>query len=287
MGWFLAGKTRVHRREFYFQTLPRVPLFLEYATGWFMLFGMKIGGLQKTSLIDFPDKVSAVVFLQGCNFRCPFCHNPELVLGARFQEPLDEAEFFAFLNKRKHQLDGIVISGGEPTVHADLPDFIRLIRAYGYAIKIDTNGSNPEMLGGMIREGLLDFIAMDLKGDPDRYEDYCGAKISGDAIRASIKTIMECGLPYEFRTTAVPGQHSIGKLKELALLVKGAKRYAIQAFRPDICLNPELEKLHRFDMAEVRAAKAWFEAQAQAFEIRGDASKIAEQQDMGGSLRKS
>lgn len=247
---------------------------------------MKIGGLQKTSLIDFPDKVSAVVFLQGCNFRCPFCHNPELVLGKCFNKPLDEGEFFAFLEKRKRQLDGIVISGGEPTVHADLPDFIRRIRALGYAIKLDTNGSDPVMLGSMLREGLLDFIAMDLKGEPEHYEDYCGAKVSGDAIKASIKLIIECGLPYEFRTTAVPGQHTLEKLKELALLVRGAKRYAIQAFRPDICLNPDFEKMPLFDMAEVRGARAWFEAQVQAFEIRGDVSKVAEQ-DVGGALRKS
>ena len=247
---------------------------------------MKIGGLQKTSLIDFPDKVSAVVFLQGCNFRCPFCHNPELVIGSRFAKPMDEAEFFAFLDKRKRQLDGIVVSGGEPTVHADLPEFLRKIRSYGYAIKIDTNGSNPAMLREMLDGKLLDFVAMDLKGDPDHYEDYCGAKIPGDAVRESIRMIMQCGLPYEFRTTAVPGQHTIEKLKALALLVKGARRYAIQAFRPEICLNPEFEKLPRYDMAEVRANRSWFEAQVQAFEIRGDASKVAEQ-DVGGALRKS
>ena len=238
---------------------------------------MKIGGLQRTSLIDFPDKVSAVVFLQGCNFRCPFCHNPELVLGARFGRAMDEAEFFDFLEKRRHQLDGIVISGGEPTVHADLPDFIRRIRALGYAIKIDTNGSNPTMLGDMLREGLLDFIAMDLKGDPDHYADYCGAKIPAEAIRASIRLVMECGKPYEFRTTAVPGQHDLEKLKALALSIKGARRYAIQAFRPDICLDPTFENMPRYDLADVRDNRAWFESVVQNFEIRGDVSKVAPQ----------
>lgn len=246
-----------------------------------MLERMKIGGLQKTSLIDFPDKVAAVVFLQGCNMRCPFCHNPELVLGKCFNTPMDEAEFFTFLEKRKLQLDGIVISGGEPTVHKDLPDFIRHIRELGYAIKLDTNGSNPSMLADMLREGLIDYVAMDLKGDPEHYGDYCGATISGTSICESIRLIMECGRPYEFRTTAVPGQHTLEKLKELALLVKGADRYAIQAFRPDICLNPDYEQLPRYDLAEVRDNRAWFEKQVRAFEIRGDVERVSEKDITG------
>ena len=247
---------------------------------------MKIGGLQKTSLIDFPDCVSAVVFLQGCNFRCPFCHNPELVLAPRFQKPVEETEFFAFLNKRKGQLDGIVISGGEPTVHADLPDFIRKIRALGYKIKLDTNGSSPAMLGDLYRDKLLDFVAMDLKGEPEAYADYCGAKVPGEAIRESIRLIMASGLPYEFRTTAVPGQHTLAKLKELANLVRGADRYVIQAFRPDICINPDFEKLPRYDLAEVRSEKAWFESVVKTFDLRGDVSRV-EELDGHGMLKKS
>jgi pyruvate formate lyase activating enzyme len=237
---------------------------------------MKIGGLQKTSLIDFPDKVAAVVFLQGCNMRCPFCHNPELVLGKCFGTPMEETEFFSFLEKRKRQLDGIVISGGEPTVHKDLPDFIRRIRALGYAIKLDTNGSNPDILASMLRDHLLNYVAMDIKGEPEHYGDYCGAPIPADNIRASIRLIMESGLPYEFRTTAVPGQHTLEKLKELALLVKGAERYAIQAFRPDVCLDPTYEKLPRYDLVEVRENREWFEKQVLAFEIRGDVDRVSE-----------
>ena len=235
---------------------------------------MKIGGLQKTSLIDFPDCVSAVVFLQGCNFRCPFCHNPELVLARFFQKPFEESEFFAFLGKRKGQLDGIVISGGEPTVHADLPDFIRKIRTLGFKIKLDTNGSNPKMLGDLYAEKLLDYVAMDLKGEPERYEDYCGAQVSGPAIRESIGLIMDSGIPYEFRTTAVTGQHDLAKLKALAEMVRGADRYAIQAFRPDLCLDPGYEKLARYDMTEVRNERAWFDSVVKTFEIRGDVSKV-------------
>jgi pyruvate formate lyase activating enzyme len=234
---------------------------------------MKIGGLQKTSLIDFPDCVSAVVFLQGCNFRCPFCHNPELVLAARFQKPVEEADFFAFLGRRRGQLDGVVISGGEPTVHADLPDFIRRIRALGFKVKLDTNGSNPAMLRALYAEKLLDFVAMDVKGDPDRYPDYCGAKISGAGLRESIALIRNASVSYEFRTTAVPGQHDLAALKAIAETIRGARHYAIQAFRPDLCLNPEFEKLPRYDLSEVRREKAWFESVVQVFELRGDASK--------------
>jgi pyruvate formate lyase activating enzyme len=247
---------------------------------------MKIGGLQKTSLIDFPDCVSAVVFLQGCNFRCPFCHNPELVLASQFQKGVAEEEFFAFLKKRRGQLDGIVISGGEPTVHADLPDFTRKIRALGYKIKLDSNGSNPKMLREMYAEKLLDFVAMDIKGEPENYPDYCGANISGETIRESIALVMQSGISYEFRTTAVPGQHTLAKLKALAELIRGADRYAIQAFRPDLCLDPEFEKLPRYDLSDVRNARAWFESVVKNFEIRGDVSKV-EDLDANSMLKKS
>ncbi len=230
---------------------------------------MKIGGLQKTSLIDFPDMVSAVVFLQGCNMRCPFCHNPELVLGSRFEKPLDEAEFFAFLEKRRRQLDGIVVSGGEPTVHADLPEFLRRIKALGYRIKLDTNGTHPDMLKALLAEGLLDFVAMDVKGDPDHYADYCGVTFPAATIQFSIDLIMKSGLPHEFRTTAVPGLHDVEKLLALAQLVRGARLYAVQAFRPDLCLDPAFEKLPRFDLAPVQAARESFEKLVQRFEIRG------------------
>jgi len=237
---------------------------------------MKIGGLQKTSLIDFPDMVSAVVFLQGCNLRCPFCHNPELVIPGRFAEPLDEAEFFAFLEKRKGRLDGVVISGGEPCVHADLAAFIRRIRALGFRVKLDSNGARPDVLAALVGEKLLDFIAMDLKGEPDAYASYCGAPIAAGNILESIAIVLSSGLPHEFRTTAVPGLHDVEKLLKLAELVKGAELYAVQAFRPELCLDPAFERLPRFDLAPVKAARASFEALVQRFEIRGGPDKEVE-----------
>ena len=234
---------------------------------------MKIGGLQKTSLIDFPDMVSAVVFLQGCNLRCPFCHNPELVLASRFEKGVAEEDFFAFLNRRRGQLDGVVISGGEPTVHADLPDFIARIRALGFRIKLDTNGARPEVLEALLASKSLDFVAMDLKGTPEEYPLYCGAAVPGEAIRRSAALILSSGLPHEFRTTAVPGLHDVEKLLTLAAIVKGADLYAVQAFRPEKCLDAAFEKLPAFDLVPVKAARAAFESLVKRFEVRGGPDK--------------
>jgi len=230
---------------------------------------MRIGGLQKTSLIDFPGHIAAVIFTQGCNMRCPYCHNPSLVLPKEFEAPLDEAALFDFLQRRSKQLDGVVISGGEPTIHRDLPDFIRRVRSMGYAMKLDTNGSSPFALAALLEEGLLDFVAMDLKGEPENYGDYCGAPIPEDSIRASIEMILKSGIAHEFRTTAVPGLHTLEKLKALADIVRGADCFAIQAFRPGTCLDPDYCSMERFDMTEVTQNKAYFEQRAKVFEIRG------------------
>jgi pyruvate formate lyase activating enzyme len=234
---------------------------------------MRIGGLQKTSLIDFPGRVSAVVFLQGCNMRCPFCHNPELVLPHAFDKPMDEADLFSFLRRRVGQLDGIVISGGEPTVHRDLPDFVTRIRALGYAVKLDTNGSNPAMLGAMLGGGLLDYVAMDVKGPPGEYKRFCGANIPGEAVTQSIRAIIDSGVAHEFRTTAVPGLHTLEVLLETAACVRGADRYVVQAFRPSVCLDETMNALPPFDLAQVRASRERFAALVKEFDIRGGPSK--------------
>jgi len=230
---------------------------------------MRIGGLQKTSLIDFPGRIAAVVFTQGCNMRCPYCHNPSLVLPGSFEEVLDETALFEFLGRRRGRLDGVVISGGEPTVHRDLPDFICRVRALGFDVKLDTNGSNPAMLAALLAEGLLDYVAMDLKGDPARYADYCGAAIPETALRTSVDTIIKSGIAHEFRTTAVPGLHTIEDLKALADMLQGADRYAVQAFKPGTCLNSDYNALTPYEMSEVSAAKAYFQARVKVFELRG------------------
>ncbi|MBN1403688.1 MAG: anaerobic ribonucleoside-triphosphate reductase activating protein [Opitutales bacterium] len=235
---------------------------------------MKIGGIQKTSLIDFPGRVAAVLFTQGCNMRCPYCHNPSLVLAKQFEEPVDEKELFDYLERRRGKLDGVVISGGEPSVHRDLPDFIRRIRAMGYKIKLDTNGSNPFVLKYLLEGRLLDFVAMDLKGAPDCYEKYCGAAIPTESINASIHMLMSGEVDYEFRTTAVPGLHTLEDLKALCECIRGARSYAIQAFKPGSCLKEDYCTLPAYDMSDLIREKEWFEARVKHFELRGAPERI-------------
>ena len=202
------------------------------------MFSLTIAGLQKTSLIDFPGKVSCVVFLTGCNFRCPYCHNPDLALGrypARFS--LDELN--AFLSRRLALLDGVVISGGEPTLHADLPGLCRNFRAMGLAVKLDTNGTRPEVLAELIQEDLLDYIAMDLKTAPDAYQPPWCPEGSGSAVRRSIRMIMASGVDYEFRATCAPGFVDEKRIARIATAIKGARRYILQNFNAVNMLDPE------------------------------------------------
>jgi len=162
---------------------------------------MKIGGLIKFTLIDFPGRPAAVIFTQGCNFRCRYCHNPELVYPHLFTETVSDEEIFAFLQRRQGSLEGVVVSGGEPTLHDDLPAFIARIKALGYAVKLDTNGSRPEMLQELFDKKLLDYIAMDLKAPLDKYSLITGVETNPEIIRKSMDLIRQSGLAYEFRTT--------------------------------------------------------------------------------------
>lgn len=195
---------------------------------------MKIGGLQKLSLVDYPGKVAASIFTIGCNFRCGFCHNPELVLPEKYTAELNTDEVLHFLESRVGKLDGVAISGGEPTLHKDLPDFIRKLKKMGYAIKLDSQGSNPDMLECLISQKLLDFIAMDVKGPLEKYSQIMSWPIEPKIIEKSIQIIMSSGLDYEFRTTVVKSQLEYSDFDNIGNMVKGAKRYALQKFRPNV-----------------------------------------------------
>ncbi len=162
---------------------------------------MKIGGLIKFTLIDFPGRPAAVIFTQGCNLRCRYCHNPELVYPHLFTEPAPTEEIMSFLQRRQGSLDGVVISGGEPTLHDDLPAFISQIKELGYAVKLDTNGTRPEMLQELIDKKLVDYIAMDLKAPLDKYVLITGIETNPEIILKSMDIIRQSGLEYEFRTT--------------------------------------------------------------------------------------
>ena len=195
---------------------------------------MIIGGLQKSTLIDYPKKVAATIFLSGCNFRCPFCHNPELVLPEVIakQPKISEEEIFAFLQERKGFLDGIVICGGEPTVHSDLPEFLEKIKNIGFLIKLDSNGSNPKMLKEMIDNNLLDYVAMDIKSSKEKYAEVVGLPdIDISKIEESIEILKEGKIDYEFRTTLVPGLVDKAEVLKLVEWIAPAKKYFLQKFQ--------------------------------------------------------
>lgn len=188
---------------------------------------MQLGGLQKMTLLDFPGKVACTVFLQGCNFRCPFCHNPPLLTG---QGQLFEEEFFSFLKKRQGLLDGVAVTGGEPLLQPDLPHFLENIKALGYAVKLDSNGSYPKQLKQLLQNGLIDYVAMDIKNSPEKYELTAGAKGILPAVEESVRLLMEGTVPYEFRTTVVREHHEEADFHAIGQWLKGARAYYIQCF---------------------------------------------------------
>ncbi len=197
---------------------------------------MKLYGLQKMTLLDFPGRVACTVFLGGCDFRCPWCHNYELAVGSA--EPvMDEEEFFAFLKKREGLLEGVAVTGGEPCLSRELPAFLRKIREMGFLTKLDTNGAHPELLEQILREGLADYVAMDIKNSPGKYlltAGLTGSEAQQEAllgrVRRSIRLIMELAPDYEFRTTVIRQFHEEQDFAEIGEMICGARRYFLQSF---------------------------------------------------------
>jgi len=196
---------------------------------------MIIKGLQKLTLIDYPGRVACTLFTFGCNFRCPYCHNPELVIDDG-SPPIPEDEILHFLNERKSFLDGVCITGGEPTLHKDLPEFIGKIKKIGYSVKLDTNGTNPDMLKLLIDEGLVDYVVMDVKAPLEKYEYVVRAKVDIDKIIKSIE-IIRAFPEHEFRTTVLPELLSREDILNIARQLKGARRFFIQQFKPSKTLD--------------------------------------------------
>ena len=200
---------------------------------------MLIGGLQKISLIDYPGKVSCVIFLVGCNFRCPYCHNPELVNRHLYKGPYHtEKAVCEFLSERRNLLDGIVISGGEPTLQNDLMCLCEKVKRMGFQLKLDTNGSRPEIIRGLIKGGLIDYVAMDIKTDPFRYSPQITKRCDPGCILSSIQLIMESNVPYEFRTTCVRPIVTEETVETITKTIRGAKRYVLQRFSNHKVLDP-------------------------------------------------
>ena len=190
---------------------------------------MKISGLQKLTLLDYPGKMACTVFTYGCNFRCGFCHNALLVTEEN-SDNISEDEFFSFLKKRQGILDGVCISGGEPTLQKDLCDFIKKVKALGYAVKLDTNGTNPELLKTLLEENLLDYVAMDIKNSPEKYNLTCGCEVDISAVKESVSLLKGSNIGYEFRTTTVREYHSAEDFKAIAQWLRGDSRYFLQHF---------------------------------------------------------
>lgn len=198
---------------------------------------MIIGGLEKNSYIDFPGKVSCVLFLSRCNFRCPYCQNPDLVEG-NSSASVDLKAFFSFLARRKNFIDGVVISGGEPTLQPDLLSLCQRIKAMGYAVKLDTNGSRPNAIKSLLDKGVLDYLAMDIKTDPRHYSPLICSHNHHDSILESIRLILDSGLPHEFRSTCVRPFINAPVVAAICQHINGADFYALQRFNRQAVLSP-------------------------------------------------
>ncbi|HOX10607.1 MAG TPA: anaerobic ribonucleoside-triphosphate reductase activating protein [Candidatus Moranbacteria bacterium] len=245
---------------------------------------MRIGGYQKLTLIDYPGVIATTVFTVGCSFRCPFCHNPELVLRSQFMvNGKQEEEFFAHLAKRQGKLEGVCITGGEPTIQPDIIEFIKKVKAMGFLVKLDTNGTRPDVLKKLLDQKLLDFVAMDIKNQLKNYDKTTGVKgpastrgndrsstRGGDKkrIKLSVGLIMNSELPYEFRTTVVPGIHEEKDFLEIAKWLKGAETYYLQEYREKIILDPKLKKKTKGKTLDLKKIKKSIENNFKKVDIR-------------------
>lgn len=233
---------------------------------------MVIGGIEKFSLIDYPGHLAVIVFTQGCNFRCQFCYNPMLVepghisssdgkdtgrsleTGAFSQ--VQEGDLFDFLKTRMGKIDAVVVTGGEPTLHRDLPEFIKKIKDMGFKVKLDSNGTNPQVLKNLIDQKLIDYIAMDIKAPFEKYDLVAGIQINKIDLEESILLIKESGLPYEFRSTIVPKLHEIEDIAKMGNMISGAQKWFLQPFKSDVDLiNNNFKNIASFSEVEMEKMK--------------------------------
>jgi pyruvate formate lyase activating enzyme len=233
---------------------------------------MIISGIQKFSVIDYPEKTSCIVFTPGCNFRCGFCHNPEFVLPEEIatikHSFFDDVPFFNFLKTRKGKLDGVVITGGEPTLQTDLLDFMKKIKDLGFFVKLDSNGNKTDILIKAIEKGLVDYIAMDVKTSIQEYKHVVGGMVNIDNIQKSIDIIMNSGIDYEFRTTVLPDLHTKEILKDMKQLISGAKKLYIQNFLSDITLDCSFASKSSFNYNELQDIAESFRDVVDIVEVR-------------------
>lgn len=255
---------------------------------------MKIHGLNKLTLLDYPGHMACLIFTGACNYRCPFCHNASLVLNPNSQPAIREDEIFSFLESRKGILEGVCISGGEPTLQADLPEFIRKIRAMGFHVKLDTNGSRPGVLKALLDEGLLDYVSMDIKNAPKKYlatigipeesqesdssasssdagkGTLCFDNLITDSVRQSAELLMQSSIPYEFRTTVVRELHNEEDLLTIGKWLNGARAYYLQSFRDsETLVGASLGQFHAYEPEQMRAFRDILKPYFEIVELRG------------------
>ena len=229
---------------------------------------MIIKGIQKTTLIDFPGKVAATLFTAGCNFSCGFCHNPDLI-SFNSENAVPETEIFFFLEERKKWLDGICITGGEPTLQKDLVEFCSKIKEMGFEIKLDSNGSNPEMLKELFEKKLIDYIAMDIKTSLEKYSDLCAVQVDLQKIKESVELIKNSGLGYEFRTTVVPEFFSEEDAKKIGEWLKDSKLYVLQQYsNKGPMIDSSFEKKQPYSREELNELKKSLEPFFEKIEIK-------------------
>ncbi|MDO8647591.1 MAG: anaerobic ribonucleoside-triphosphate reductase activating protein [Candidatus Diapherotrites archaeon] len=230
---------------------------------------MRIKGIQKTTLLDFPDRLASTAFTPGCNFKCGFCYNSGIVNDDEELGEVPVQEYLDFLALRKKVLEGVVVSGGEPTLQKDLPEFLEKVKAIGYLVKLDTNGTNPEMLEELIEKRLVDYVAMDIKGPLENYERICGVLAPLDKIRKSIELLKNSKIEYEFRTTLLPEFHKEEDFEKIAELLEGAKIYYLQQFVPvDTLIDSSLRNARKFSLADFEKFKKVLEKKVKKVEFR-------------------
>lgn len=233
---------------------------------------MQISAVQKFTTLDFPDKLSCIVFTPGCNFRCGYCHNPEFVLPEEVVKLRDsfieEETVISFLETRIGKLDGVVVSGGEPTLQRGLAEFLEKVKRMGFLTKLDTNGGLPEILQPLLEKGLVDYVAMDVKTSLERYQELAGACIRPEAIKKSIALIKELAPDYEFRTTMVQEHHDESTIRAISDLIGEAKRYALQGFRPGKTLDSAFSNFRAVQQSELREASQYFQGTVENILIR-------------------
>lgn len=233
---------------------------------------MLISGIQPLTLLDYPDRLACVVFTPGCNFRCGFCHNPEFVLPERIiklkEHFIPEEYFFSFLEERRGLLDGVVVSGGEPTLAPDLIKTMKKIKALGFLVKLDTNGNRPDVLKKALETGVVDYVAMDVKTSLEEYPRLVGPLVNMENIRASIELLRGGNVEYEFRTTLVKELHTDAVLGAMAGLLHGSKRLYLQTFRPGITLSSTFKNYHPFSPEETNEVALHFQNSVEDVRVR-------------------